>query len=235
RMFKMSIKGPQMFPAVALVDPDLLATLPPPLVASTGMDALTHAIEAYVSNLSNPYSDGLALQAIRLISENLPRAYKDGSDMEARSNMCYGQYCAGLAFNSSQLGNTHSLAHALGAIYNLPHGECNALMLPYVMRKNMPAVSRKMAEIAQILGADGSGLSEEQFAEQAVVLIEQFNRNLGLASSIKELAGRYGKQPDAADIQAMVEHAVQDPCNKPNPVPFSAEDYRTIFEKAWKA
>ncbi len=230
---KVVIADPKLLPIVAVNDPLMTCSMPPHITAGTGMDALTHAIEAYVSNLSNPYSDGLALQAIRLIAENLPRAYKDGSDMEARSNMCYGQYCAGLAFNSAQLGNTHSLAHALGAIYNFPHGECNALMLPHVMRKNMSAISKKMAEIARILGAD-SGLSDEQLAEQAVVLIEQLNRDLDLPIPVKELAERYGKQPDTADIQAMVEYAVQDPCNKSNPVPFSADDYRTIFEKAWE-
>lgn len=234
RHHKMVIADPKLLPIVAVNDPLLTRTMPPHITAGTGMDALTHAIEAFTSKLTNPFSDGLALQAIKLVAENLPKAVENGDDMEARNNMCYGQYCAGIAMNSAQLGNTHSLAHSLGAVYNLPHGDCNALMLPYVMRKNKVSNPAKFAEVARAMQVDTTGMSDEQAADAAVEAVETLVRQVGILPSVTALAERYQKTVKKDDIEGLVVHALHDLCNAANPIIYQPEDYREIYEAAWE-
>jgi aldehyde:ferredoxin oxidoreductase len=234
RHHKMVIADPKLLPIVAVNDPLLTRTMPPHITAGTGMDALTHAIEAFTSKLANPFSDGLALQAIKLVAENLPKAVENGDDMEARNNMCYGQYCAGIAMNSAQLGNTHSLAHSLGAVYNLPHGDCNALMLPYVMHKNKASNPAKFAEVARAMQVDTTGMSDEQAADAAVEAVEALVRKVGILPSVTALAERYQKATKKDDIEGLVVHALHDLCNAANPIIYKPEDYREIYEAAWE-
>ena len=233
RHIKAPIADPKLLPIVAVNDPLLTRSMPPHITAGTGMDALTHAIEAYTSNLTTPYAQGLALSAIKNIAKYLPRAVRNGDDMEARDNMCQAQYCAGLAFNSAQLGNTHSLAHALGAIYSLPHGNANAIMLPYVMEKNKPAVAELLAEIAQVMGIDTVGLGVDMAADKAIEAVNAFMDRIGVPKSVKVLAERCRVQIDPADIPELVAHAATDMCCSVNPVPYSLDDFTEIYKKAW--
>ncbi len=233
RHLKATIADPKLLPIVAVNDPLLTRSMPPHITAGTGMDALTHAIEAYISKLTTPYAQGLALSAIKMIAKYLPRAVENGDDMEARDHMCQAQYCAGLAFNSAQLGNTHSLAHALGAIYSMPHGNANAIMLPYVMMKNKPAVVKEMAEIAQGMGVDTAGLNVDSAADKAVEAVKSLMDGIGVPKTVTELADVCRIKISQEDIPELVAHAAADICCSANPVHYSLDDFKEIFEKAW--
>ncbi|MCK5916316.1 MAG: iron-containing alcohol dehydrogenase, partial [Deltaproteobacteria bacterium] len=233
RHLKAPIVDPKLLPIVAVNDPLLTRSMPPHITAGTGMDALTHAIEAYTSNLTTPYAQGLALGAIKMIAEALPRAVENGDDLEARDIMCQAQYSAGLAFNSAQLGNTHSLAHALGAIYNMPHGNANAIMLPYVMMKNRPAVTEFMVEIAQAMGVDTTGLSIDEAAERAVAAVKSLMDSIGVPKTVTELAVACRIEINQNDIPELVAHAAADMACGANPVLYSLDDFKEIYEKAW--
>lgn len=144
RKVKMAIVDWRVTPAVSINDPELMVGMPPALTAATGMDALTHAVEAYVSTAANPLTDSAALMAIRLISKYLPLAVANGSNMEAREKMAYAEFLAGMAFNNASLGYVHAMAHQLGGFYNLPHGVCNAILLPHVCEFNLIAMPSAM-------------------------------------------------------------------------------------------
>ena len=139
-------------PDVAIVDPDLVMGLPVKQVAYTGMDALTHAIEAYVSTNANPLTDAAALMSITMITQYLPKAVANGVYMKARDKMAYGQYLAGIAFNNASLGYVHAMAHQLGGMYNLPHGVCNAILLPHVEEFNLIGNANRFRDIAKAMG-----------------------------------------------------------------------------------
>ena len=233
RHLKAPIADPKLLPIVAVNDPLLTRSMPPHITAGTGMDALTHAIEAYTSNLTTPYAQGLALSAIKMIAKYLPRAVENGDDMEARDNMCQAQYCAGLAFNSAQLGNTHSLAHALGAIYSMPHGNANAIMLPYVMLKNKSAVAEGMAEIAQGMGVDTAGLSVDLAADKAIEAVKTMMDGIGVPKTVTELADVCRIKISKDDIPELVAHAAADLACGANPILYSLDDFKEIYEKAW--
>ncbi len=233
RHLKAPIVDPKLLPIVAVNDPLLTRSMPPHITAGTGMDALTHAIEAYTSNLTTPYAQGLALGAIKMIAEALPRAVENGDDLEARDIMCQAQYSAGLAFNSAQLGNAHSLAHALGAIYGMPHGNANAIMLPYVMKKNQVAVPGLMANIAQAMGVDTIGLSVDEAACRAVVAVKILMDSIGVPKTVTELAKACRIEISKDDIPELVAHAAADLACGANPVKYSMEDFTEIYEKAW--
>jgi alcohol dehydrogenase class IV len=152
KKLKQSVRSPLMIAKVAIVDPLLTVTMPPDVTAATGMDALTQAIEAYVTRASTPLTDTLALRSISLISHNLVRAFEDGSDLEARESVALGSLMGGMAFANSSLGAVHGLAHPAGAFFNVPHGVICALLLPHVMEYNLPVRAAKYAQIAQAMG-----------------------------------------------------------------------------------
>ncbi|MDR0219744.1 MAG: iron-containing alcohol dehydrogenase, partial [Enterobacteriaceae bacterium] len=154
RHIKMAIVDKNVTPILSVNDPSLMIGMPKGLTAATGMDALTHAIEAYVSTAANPITDACALKAVNMISHYLRRAVEDGSDVEARENMAYAQFLAGMAFNNASLGYVHAMAHQLGGFYNLPHGVCNAVLLPHVQRFNAKVAAPRLKEIAAAMGAD---------------------------------------------------------------------------------
>ena len=164
RKVKMAIVDWRVTPQIAINDPELMKGMPPALTAATGMDALTHAIEAYVSTAANPLTDAAALMAIKMIQQYLPKAVANGDYMQARDKMAYGQYLAGIAFNNASLGYVHAMAHQLGGFYNLPHGVCNAILLPYVERFNLIGNLNRFRDIAEAMGENIEGLSTHEAA-----------------------------------------------------------------------
>lgn len=180
RIRKMVIGGQHVSASLALADPLLTLGMPPAITAATGMDALTHAIEAFVSRAAMPPTDAMALPAIELITGNLVRAHANGQDLEARSAMLLGSLMAGFAFNSAVLGLAHSIAHPLSAHFHLPHGVANAIVLPYVMAYNAPVAPQKFRRIAQAMGIDTQGLGDEDAATAAVRKVTALNAVLGM-------------------------------------------------------
>ncbi len=224
RKFKMSIKGPLMYPAAALVDPDLLQTLPPTLIASTGLDALTHAVEAFTAKAANFISDALALEAIRLIFQFLPRAYQDiKGDLEAREGQMRGSLLAGMAFGNSDVGAVHCLAESVGSLYDTPHGVANAVFLPYVMEFNLPAAVEKYALMAVAVGLEAA--EKEEAARLLIRKIKDLSRSLGIPS-FRDLGILEG------EFEPIAQKSFENNSNPSNPREASAYDYLEILRRA---
>ncbi|WP_354681961.1 iron-containing alcohol dehydrogenase [Cupriavidus necator] len=186
-LFKTVIISPRLFPQLAILDAELTLNLPPAITAATGMDALTHAIESYVSKQANPVSQALALGAVRLIGRSLRKAYYVGSDLAAREDMLLGSFLAGVAFSQSKLGNVHAISHTMGGVFNIAHGIANAALLPYVIAFNVPACPERYRDIAEALGGEAAGVDVETAARCLVAQIVELNRALGIPSNIREL------------------------------------------------
>ncbi|WP_428035408.1 iron-containing alcohol dehydrogenase [Amphritea sp.] len=223
---KMAIVDWRVTPDVAINDPELMVDMPPALTAATGMDALTHAVEAYVSTAATPITDACALQAIRLIGQYLRKAVARGDDMVARDKMAYAEYLAGMAFNNASLGYVHAMAHQLGGFYNLPHGVCNALLLPHVCRVNMIAATERFADIADALGEVTDGLSERDAALLAIDAIETLGQDVGIPRTLSELGVKEG------DIETMVANAQKDVCRLTNPRTLKDAEVAAIYRSA---
>ncbi len=224
---KMAIVDKHVTPIMSVNDPELMKKMPKSLTAATGMDALTHAVEAYVSTAANPITDTCALKAISLISENLARAVADGGDMEARKQMAYAQLLAGMAFNNASLGYVHAMAHQLGGFYDLPHGVCNAILLPHVQRFNSGAASARLTDIAAALGQDVQGLSHEEGAKRCIEAIVALAEQVGIPSG---LAGLGVKEED---FDTLASNAMKDACGLTNPIQPSHEEVVAIFQAAY--
>ena len=186
-LFKTVIVSPRLFPRLAILDPALTLKLPAAITAAPGMDALTHAIESYVSRQANPISQAMALQAIRMIAGSLEKTYFVGTDMDAREQMLLGSFLAGVAFSQSRLGNVHAISHTFGGVFNIPHGIANAALLPSVIKFNLPACPERFRDIAIALGADVTGLSVEQAAARTVEAVVALNQAIGIPATIREL------------------------------------------------
>ena len=223
---KMVMVDNNCLASVAVSDPELMTAKPADLTAATGMDALTHAVEAYLSLGAFRLSNTLALEAITLIGESLNNAVDNGQDLEARSKMAWGSYIAGLAFNNCGLGYVHSRAHQLGGFYNLPHGVCNAVLLPHVERFNADACGDKLRKVAQALGKDCTGRSTPGANELALLAIEELSNSVGIPSGLKEL----GVKID--DFEEMSQNAMLDVCKGTNPKEVSLEETIQIFSNA---
>jgi alcohol dehydrogenase len=211
RKVKMAIVDWRVTPSVAINDPLLMAGMPPGLTAATGMDALTHAVEAYVSTIATPVTDACALKAIDLISKNLRAAVANGGDMVARDNMAYAEYLAGMAFNNASLGHVHAMAHQLGGFYDLPHGVCNAILLPHVQRFNMIAKMDRFMDMAVAMGEKLEGLSHRAAAEKALDAIRTLSADVGIPTGLAQLGVKEG------DLRVMAENAQKDACGFTNP------------------
>lgn len=212
----------------AIVDPELTVTVPPRVTAATGVDALTHAIEAYVSVNASPTTDGLALQAIRLISQSLRTAVENGSDQEARSKMSYGSYIAGLAFFNAGVAGVHALAYPLGGQFHIAHGESNAVLLPYVMGYIRKSCTKRMADILNALGGNSSFLSEEEASYKCVEALEQLVKDVGIPSTL----GGFNIPESALD--KLTEDGVQQRrLLARSPLPLHEKDIRTIYKSAF--
>ena len=232
RHVKMAIADWRVTPGIAIDDPVLMVGMPPALTAATGMDALTHAVEAFVSTIANPMTDACAVEAMKLIFTHLRKAVANGQDLAAREGMCFAQYLAGMAFNNASLGYVHSMAHQLGGFYNLPHGECNALLLPYVEKFNLIAKVEKFAEMAAIMGENTAGLAPRDAAELALKAIRQLSTDVGIPANLVELGRRYGKEVKAADIPTMTANAQKDICRFTNPRCATDKDVADIYTAA---
>ena len=184
--FKFGVGGPRSVPSMALIDPELMLGLPPFLTAATGMDALTHCIEAYVSTNDNPVLDAMILHGIELVGRHLPVAVAKGSDRVAREAMAQAAMIGGIAISSKWLGACHSLAHQLSGFANVQHGLANAIMLPHVMAFNMPGAVEKFARVSDVLGGSTSGTVRAR-AENAITLVQQLNRDVGLPTRLQDV------------------------------------------------
>ena len=221
--YKMTVRSPFMAAKVALLDPKLTVTVPPHITASTGMDALTHAIEAYTVKVSEPVSDALALYAIELISNNLVNAVKNGEDIEARACMLVGSLLAGIAFSHSDVGSVHCMAEALGGVYDAPHGLCNAVLLPYVMEYNVEFCIEKYARIAKAMGETFE--TSREGAMKAVERIKKLATEVGLPS-FKSLGVK------EEDLEKLADMAAKNISTESNPREMTKEDYLTLFRRA---
>jgi alcohol dehydrogenase len=226
RHIKMAIVDWRTTPNIAINDPCLMSGMPPFLTACTGMDALTHAVEAYVSIDATPVTDACALKAIQLVSEYLRPAVANGTDMEARDRMAYAEYLAGMAFNNASLGYVHAMAHQLGGFYNLAHGMCNAILLPHVCRFNLVSSVERFGDIAISLGENISGLSARASAEKAIEAIVVLSKDVGIPSG---LAGLNVKEKD---FEVMAKNAMKDACGLTNPRIPGLQDVIAIYKAA---
>ena len=233
--YKMIIWDPKILPSIAVVDPLIMAGLPAGLTAATGLDALTHAIEACVALGANDYTDGLARGAIRLIFKYLRRAVANGGDLEARERMAYAQTMAGLAFNSAGLGLVHAMSHPLSATYDLMHGEANAMLLPWVMDFNIIARLDKMIDIAEAAGEKVDGLSDRAAAAVAPQAVRTLSRDLGIIDNITEAAQARGFEANfERDIDGLVQDAMNDVFRPFNPRTVTPQVIKHIYSLCWK-
>ncbi|MFO7718564.1 MAG: iron-containing alcohol dehydrogenase [Desulfohalobium sp.] len=232
RKVKMAIVDWRVTPGIAIDDPLLMVGMPPALTAATGMDALTHAVEAYVSLAANPITDACALQAIQLIAKYLRPAVANGQDMEAREKMAFAQYLAGMAFNNASLGHVHAMAHQLGGFYDLPHGECNAVLLPHVEKFNLIAKVDRFIDMAKAMGENVEGLAPRAAAEKAVDAIKVLSADVGIPDGLVALGKRYGVDVKEQDIQTMTDNAQKDACGFTNPRCPTDADVAAIYKAA---
>ncbi|ELC8434847.1 iron-containing alcohol dehydrogenase [Clostridium perfringens] len=229
--YKAKIKYPladfEITPDIAIVDPSLAETMPEKLVAHTGMDALTHAIEAYTASLRSNFTDPLALKAIEMVNMHLVNSFK--GDMEARGEMHEAQCLAGMAFSNALLGIVHSMAHKVGAVFHIPHGCANAIFLPYVIKYNRKACEDRYANIARHIGLKGE--SERELTDALIDLINKFNKELNIPSSMKE----YGIEEDdfKANLKFIAHNAVLDPCTGSNPREIDDETMEKLYTCAY--
>lgn len=226
REIKMAIIDWRVTPDVAVNDPQLMKDMPPHLTAATGMDALTHAIEAYVSTAATPITDACALKAIDLISEYLRPAVANGENMEARDKLAYAEYLGGMAFNNASLGYVHAMAHQLGGLYDLPHGVCNAILLPHVESYNQIANLDRFEDIAVAMGENIEGLSLREAADVAIDAITKLSADVGIPTGLSELGVK------EKDIELMAKNARNDACSFTNPRSLSLEDIIEIYKNA---
>ncbi len=209
-------------PVVAVVDPDMMSSMPKSLTAATGMDALTHAIEGYITKGAWEMSDMFHLEAIRLISKHLRGAVNNTP--EGREGMALGQYIAGMGFSNVGLGIVHSMAHPLGAVYNTPHGVANAIILPTVMEYNAPATGEKYREIARAMGVKGvDDMTQEEYRKAAIDAVKQLSKDVGIPANLKEIVKK-------EDIPFLAESAMADACRPGNPKDPTVEDIIKLYE-----
>ena len=223
---KMAIVDWRCTPLIAIDDPKLMVAKPAGLTAATGMDALTHAVEAYVSTAANPITDACAEKAITMISQWLRPAVANGENIEARDAMSYAQYLAGMAFNNASLGYVHAMAHQLGGFYNLPHGVCNAVLLPHVCEFNLISCQDRYAKIAELMGVNTEGLTETEAAYAAIDAIRELSSSIDIPSGLTELGVK------TEDLAIMAENAQKDACMLTNPRKATHAQVVEIFKAA---
>ncbi len=208
-------------PVIAVVDPDMMATMPKGLTAATGMDALTHAIEGYITKGAWEMSDMFHIKAIEIIANSLRGAVEN--TQEGREGMALGQYLAGMGFSNVGLGIVHSMAHPLGAVYDTPHGVANAILLPTVMEYNAPATGEKYRDIAKVMGVDGvDNMTLEDARKSAIQAVKQLSADVGIPADLKEIV-------DTKDIDFLAQSAFNDACRPGNPRDTSVEEIKELY------
>lgn len=208
-------------PDIAIIDPDMMSTMPKGLTAATGMDALTHAIEGYTTKAAWELADCLDLEAIRLIAKSLRSAVNN--EPEGREGMALGQYITGMAFSNVGLGIAHSMAHTLGAVYDTPHGVACAMMLPIVMEYNQEATGEKFKNIAEAMGVDTTGMDQAAYRKAAIDAVRQLSADVGIPAKLEALKEE--------DLDFLAESAYADACRPGNPKDTSVEDLKELFRK----
>jgi alcohol dehydrogenase len=226
RRVKMVILDARITPTISVDDPELMMTMPSDLTASTGMDALTHAVEAYVSSAATLLTDTLALKAIELIAKYLRRSVWNPDDLEARDMMTWAEHIAGMAFNNGLLGYVHAMAHQLGGFYDLPHGVCNAILLPHVEEFNSKSNPKKFKDIARAMGEVVDEDSDVEGTAKALAAIKNLSKDIKIPAGLKELGVK------EEDIPVLAENAIKDACAGANPRKASLEDIIEIFQRA---
>lgn len=217
---------PHDIPVVAIVDPDMMSSMPAGLTAATGMDALTHAIEGYTTLAAWELADTLNLKAIELIAKNLRKAVKN--DPDGREAMALGQYMTGMAFSNVGLGVVHGMAHPLSAFYDTPHGVANAVLLPYVMEFNASHTGTKFREIARAMGVkDVDKMKQAEYREAAVKAVAKLKKDVGIPKTLKEIGVK------KEDLEALAEAAMADVCTGGNPRPCTKELVLKVYQKAF--
>ena len=225
RHVKMVMVDKNSLATVTVNDPELMVEKPASLTAATGMDALTHAIETIVTPGAYPVSDATALAAVKIIFDYLPRAVENGHDIEAREQMVYAVFLGGIAFSNAGLGNVHAMAHQLGGIYNLPHGVCNAMLLPYVEEENAKYVPEKFVSIANVLGYDVEVKSAQECAAFVLDSMKELAKKVGIPATLGELG------VNDVDFDLLAENAMKDICAPGNPVEFTKEQIIELYKK----
>lgn len=222
RNCKMVCVDPHDIPVVAFVDPDMMSTMPKSLTAATGMDALTHAIEGYITGAAWELSDMFHLKAIEIIARSLRSAVK--GEAAGREGMALGQYVAGMGFSNVGLGIVHSMAHPLGAVYDTPHGVANAIILPTVMEYNAEATGEKYREIARAMGVQGvDAMTQEEYRRAAIDAVRQLSQDVGIPADLKDIVKR-------EDIPFLAQSAYDDACRPGNPKETSVADITKLYE-----
>ena len=225
-----SIVSDQFLPDVAVLDPRSTKSLPPRLTAARGMDALTHAIEAALSKNANPLTDKDAYWAMQAIVQNLPRAVANGQDEAARTMMAYAENVAGMAFSNAGLGMVHAMAHALGGHYNLPHGVCNAVLLPYVLAFNSrsPVCRERFMTIAAAMGLQGT-FTPDTAAPAVIQFVRQLSAGVGIPANLAQL-----NKVDPADFAALAELALHDTCMSTNQITPTRDEVVAVYTAAFR-
>lgn len=223
--FKYTIKSPLIAADVAIIDPELTLSLPKSITATTGMDALTHAIEGYTALCTEPIAESVGLTAVSYITKHLEEAVENGDNIEARENVMMGSLLAGLSFSHSDVAAVHCMAEALGSIYDSPHGTCNSVLLPYVMEYNLPETTDKYASIAREMGIEGEDNLE--VANKGIEKIKKLSKSIGLPD-FKSL----NINPD--DFEKLSEMSEKNGSTPSNPRAINKEQYLEIFKKAYK-
>ena len=209
-------------PVVAIIDPDLMQGMPQKIAASTGMDALTHAMEGYITKAAWLIPDMFHINAMALIYKNLEKAAND-KDKEAVEKIGYAQYIAGMGFSNVGLGIVHSMAHSLGAYFDTPHGVANAIILPTVMEYNAPATGTKYKDIAEAMGVDTTGMSQEEYRKAAIDAVKQLSQDVGIPADLKDIV-------KVEDLDFLSESAYADACRPGNPRETSVEEIKALYK-----
>ena len=223
---KMVCVDPKDIPLVAIVDAELMVSMPPKLIASTGMDALTHAIEGYITNGAHTISDMFEIKSIELIAKHLRGAVAD-RNMEDMDGMSIAQYVAGMGFSNVGLGIVHSMAHPLGAVFDVPHGVANALLLPIVMEFNMSACIEKYGDIARAMGVDTIGMTNQEAARAAVEAVRKLSKDISIPQTLREISIK------REDLPRLAKDALADVCTGGNPKDVVLEDILGLYEVAY--
>ncbi len=223
--FKFTVKSPYIAAKTAIVDPELTLSVPPLITASTGIDALTHAIEGYTANCTEPIAEAIGLYAVEYISSSILGAVENGNDLHSRDRMMMGSLMGGLSFSHSDVASVHCMAEALGSMYDAPHGLCNSILLPYVMEYNLPDCEFKYARIARAMGIDGN--SDRETAEKGIEFIRKLSKKIGLP-------GLSSLQINKDDFETLAEMSVKNGSNGSNPRAIDKNTYRDLFIKAYE-
>ena len=227
RKVKMVCVDPHDIPVLAIVDTELMASMPKGLAAATGMDALTHAIEGYITKAHNTMSQMFSIKAIELIYKNLEKAVND-KDQEAIDNVGLGQYIAGMGFSNVGLGIVHSMAHQLGAVYDTPHGLANAILLPTVLEFNGTVCANLYKEIlTQAMGINATKFTDEEAIKTLCSKVKELSEKVGITQTVSEVGAK------KKDLSMLADKAMEDPCKPGNPREVTKQDFIDLYEKAW--